>query len=350
MSNIKEHQTMTYDTQMLSSSEEDIEKAAALLREGKVVGIPTETVYGLAADALNSTAVSKIFKAKGRPQDNPLIVHIGEFSDIYKYVTEVPENADKLAKAFWPGSLTMVLPKRDIIPMTTSGGLDTVGIRFPVHPVAREIIRRSGTALAAPSANLSGSPSPTAAMHVYNDMNGRIPAIVDGGDCAVGVESTVVSFDKDGRVRLLRPGFVSLEDIKGVVGEDNAVCAKGVTEKISDGEKVLSPGMKYKHYAPKANVTILCGTIEQFTKYVSAHNDDRVCSMIFDSDANGFPFKYITYGDTSEEQARKLFSVLRSLDDMGTEQVYARCPRQTGVGLAVYNRLLRAAGFEVVNL
>lgn len=341
---------MNYDTQMLSSSDEDIDKAAKLLREGGVVGIPTETVYGLAADAQNSSAVSEIFKAKGRPQDNPLIVHIGEFSDIYKYVTEVPENALKLAEAFWPGPLTMVLPKKDIIPMTTSGGLDTVGIRFPVHPVAREIIRRSGCALAAPSANLSGSPSPTTAMHVYKDMNGRIPAIVDGGDCAVGVESTVVSFDSDGKVRLLRPGFVSLEDIKGVVGEENALCAKGVTEKISDGERVLSPGMKYKHYSPKANVTILCGDMERFTEYVSEHNGDKVCSMIFDSDTKDFPYAYIAYGDTSEEQAKKLFAVLRSIDDMGIEQVYARCPAQTGVGLAVYNRLLRAAGFEVINL
>lgn len=341
---------MNYDTQMLSSSDEDIDKAAKLLREGGVVGIPTETVYGLAADAQNSSAVSEIFKAKGRPQDNPLIVHIGEFSDIYKYVTEVPENALKLAEAFWPGPLTMVLPKKDIIPMTTSGGLDTVGIRFPIHPVAREIIRRSGCALAAPSANLSGSPSPTTAMHVYKDMNGRIPAIVDGGDCAVGVESTVVSFDSDGKVRLLRPGFVSLEDIKGVVGEENALCAKGVTEKISDGERVLSPGMKYKHYSPKANVTILCGDMKKFTEYVSEHNGDKVCSMIFDSDTKDFPYAYIAYGDTSEEQAKKLFAVLRSIDDMGIEQVYARCPAQTGVGLAVYNRLLRAAGFEVINL
>lgn len=341
---------MNYDTQMLSSSDEDIDKAAKLLREGGVVGIPTETVYGLAADAQNSSAVSEIFKAKGRPQDNPLIVHIGEFSDIYKYVTEVPKNALKLAETFWPGPLTMVLPKKDIIPMTTSGGLDTVGIRFPIHPVAREIIRRSGCALAAPSANLSGSPSPTTAMHVYKDMNGRIPAIVDGGDCAVGVESTVVSFDSDGKVRLLRPGFVSLEDIKGVVGEENALCAKGVTEKISDGERVLSPGMKYKHYSPKANVTILCGDMKKFTEYVSEHNGEKVCSMIFDSDTKDFPYAYIAYGDTSEEQAKKLFAVLRSIDDMGIEQVYARCPAQTGVGLAVYNRLLRAAGFEVINL
>ncbi|MBQ5333884.1 MAG: threonylcarbamoyl-AMP synthase [Oscillospiraceae bacterium] len=335
---------------MLSSSEEDIDKAAELLKKGMVVGIPTETVYGLAADALNTEAVALIFKAKGRPQDNPLIVHIGELSDIYKYVTEVPENALKLADAFWPGPLTMVMPKKDIIPMVTSGGLDTVGIRFPVHPAAREIIKRSGCPLAAPSANLSGSPSPTTAMHVFKDMNGRIPAIVDGGDCAVGVESTVVSFDKDGKVRLLRPGFVSLEDIKSIVGDNNALCAKGVTEKISDGERVLSPGMKYKHYSPKANVTILCGGMDKFTGYVSAHNGEGVCSMIFDSDADGFPFEYITYGDTSEEQARRLFSVLRSIDDMGAVQVYARCPDQTGVGLAVYNRLLRAAGFEVVNL
>lgn len=341
---------MVYDTKILTSSDDDIKSAAKLLKNGSVVAIPTETVYGLAADALNPDAVAEIFKAKGRPQDNPLIVHIAEFSDIYKYVETVPENALKLAEAFWPGPMTMVLPKKDIIPLVTSGGLDTVGIRFPMHKTARDIIKASGCPLAAPSANLSGSPSPTSAAHVMKDMNGRIPAIVDGGECMVGVESTVISFDGDGKVRLLRPGFVSLEDIKAVVGDENAVCAKGVTEKISDGERVLSPGMKYKHYSPKANVTIIEGSLDKFTEFVKAHCDDNTCAMIFDSDAQDFPCRYITYGDSSEEQARQLFGVLRSLDDMGMTQVYARCPDCGGVGLAVYNRLLRAAGFEVIRL
>ena len=341
---------MEFETKMLSASDDDIKLAGRLLAEGKVVGIPTETVYGLAANALDPAAVSDIFKAKGRPQDNPLIVHIAEFEDIYKYVTEVPENALKLAKAFWPGPMTMVLPKKDIIPLVTSGGLDTVGIRFPVHPVARAIIKASGCPLAAPSANLSGSPSPTTAKHVMDDMRGRISAIVDGGECHVGVESTVISFEKDGKVKLLRPGFVSLEELAGVVGSENVSCAKGVTEKISDGERVLSPGMKYKHYSPKANVTIVEGSAEQFIGFMKEHQGNKVCAMMFGSDAADYPYPHVTYGDTSEEQARELFGVLRSLDDMGMEQVYARCPEKTGVGLAVYNRLLRAAGFEVIRL
>ncbi len=341
---------MQFDTQILSSSDSDIKKAGELLRKGSVVAIPTETVYGLGANALDEEAVRKIFKAKGRPQDNPLIVHIGEFSDIYNYVTDVPENALKLAQRFMPGPLTMVLPKKDIIPNATSGGLDTVGIRLPVNKVARAIINESGCPIAAPSANLSGSPSPTTLEHVVKDMSGRIPAIVDGGHCSVGVESTVVCFDNDGKVRLLRPGFVSFEDICDTVGEDNAVCDIGVTEKISEGEKVLSPGMKYKHYSPKADVVIVEGTAESFRRYVAEHDSDGVYAMIFDSDKTDFSSKYITYGDTSEEQARQLFDVLRRTDELGAVKVYARCPEKSGVGLAVYNRLLRAAGFEVIKL
>lgn len=341
---------MLYKTIILTSGDDDITAAAKMLSEGKAVAIPTETVYGLAADALDPTSVSEIFAAKGRPADNPLIVHIGEYDDIYKYVRAVPENAKKLAERFWPGPLTMVLPKKDIVPIVTSGGLDTVGIRFPAHKTAREIIRRCGRALAAPSANLSGSPSPTSCGHVYSDLNGRIPAIVDGGECPVGVESTVVSFDDKGIVHLLRPGFVSLEDIKSVVGEENAVCAKGITEEISEDQPVLSPGMKYKHYSPKADIAIVEGSAESFSEYVKAHSGEKVCAMVFDYDDTNFPCGYVTYGDTSEEQARQLFSVLRSLDDKGYKRVYARCPEKSGVGLAVYNRLLRAAGFEVIRL
>lgn len=341
---------MKYETKMLGVSENDTDAAAALLKEGNVVGIPTETVYGLAANALDPIAVKRIFEAKGRPSDNPLIVHIAELEDIYKYVEHIPENAMLLAKSFWPGPMTMVLPKKTVIPSETSGGLDTVGIRFPFHSTARDIIRKCGFPLAAPSANLSGSPSPTTAMHVMNDMSGRIPAIVDGGDCGVGVESTVVSFDDRGRVVLLRPGFVSLEDIRGVVGDDNALCARGVTEEIGENERVLSPGMKYKHYSPKANVTIIDGTAEKFSEYVAEHNGENVCAMVFDSETENFPCRCVKWGDTSEEQARQLFGVLRDMDAMGVSQVYVRCPSKSGVGLAVYNRLLRAAGFEVIQL
>lgn len=341
---------MKYETKLLSVSDSDIDTAARILAEGGLVGIPTETVYGLAADALNEKAVAEIFKAKGRPQDNPLIVHIADIDDIYKYAEELPPNAMKLAEAFWPGPMTMVLQKKKCIPEITSAGLDTVGIRLPVHKTAREIIRRSGCALAAPSGNLSGSPSPTSAAHMMNDMKGRIPAIVDGGECSVGVESTVISFDRSGKAVVLRPGFISVEEIRCVLGEENAYCAKGVTEEIASDERVLSPGMKYKHYSPKANITIIEGSIEAFTGFVKEHDGENVCSIISDSDGDNFPCRFVTWGDTSEEQARRLFGVLRKVDEMGMKQVYARCPEKTGVGLAVYNRLLRAAGFEVIRL
>lgn len=342
---------MEIKTELLSSSDEDIKKAAGIIKHGGVVGMPTETVYGLAADAADSKAVEKIFVAKGRPQDNPLIVHIADISDFERYGCEIPDTAYILAESFWPGPLTMVVKKRDIIPDTTSGGLDTVGIRFPVHPAAQKLIRESGTALAAPSANLSGSPSPTTAQDVMKDMSGRVPAVIDGGSCPVGVESTVVCFEND-NVKILRPGFVSGEDIGGVIGSKGlkVLYAHGITEEIAAGEKVLSPGMKYKHYSPKANVTLIRGGIEGFTEYVGRHDGSGTYSMIFDRDADGFPYRYIPYGDTSEEQARALFRALRHADELGAKQVYVRCPDISGVGLAVYNRLLRAAAFEEVQV
>lgn len=338
---------MFFDTKILSTKAEDIELAAELLQKGEIVGIPTETVYGLAADATNEMAVKKIFIAKGRPQDNPLIVHIADIADIDKYVKNIPEIAYKLAEKFWPGPLTMVLQKRDIIPDITSAGLDTVGIRFPVHKTAQDIIKASGVALAAPSANLSGSPSPTTAKHVFDDMHGRIPAIVDGGACKVGVESTVISFEKDG-VRLLRPGYISIEDLASVAG--TVYHDKGITEAVKDNEKVLSPGMKYKHYSPKANITIIEGSKDKFIDYVNHINDINTYALIFGDESKDIKIKYLSYGETSEEQACNLFNVLRKFDDLGAKQVYARCPSSLGVGLAVYNRLLRSAGFEVIKV
>ncbi len=337
---------MNYKTKLLSTSECDISYAARLLADGEVVGIPTETVYGLAADAENEESVKKIFEAKGRPQDNPLIVHIADISQLENYVHDVPELAYKLAEKFCPGPLTMVLPKNDRIPYITSAGLDTVGIRIPYHPAARKLIIDSGKALAAPSANLSGSPSPTTAMHVMNDMKGRIPAIVDGGSCPVGVESTVISFE-NGKIRLLRPGFISADELSEFA---EVICDKHITEAAIEGEKVCSPGMKYKHYSPKANVTIISGSCEQYIDYVNSHGGNGVYAMPFDSDKDKCKIPCIAYGNTSEEQATKLFAVLREFDDIGAKQVYARCPSVCGVGLAVYNRLLRAAGFEIITL
>jgi L-threonylcarbamoyladenylate synthase len=339
---------MLYNTEILRSSDNnDIIKAARLLAGGEVVGIPTETVYGLAADATNENAVKKIFEAKGRPQDNPLIVHLSEPSELELYVKDIPYTAYRLAEKFWPGPLTMVLPKRDIIPNATSAGLDTVGIRIPAHKTAREIIKACGKPLAAPSANLSGSPSPTSAQHVFKDMIGRIPAVVDGGVCPVGVESTVISFAEDG-VNLLRPGFISVSDLEAVAGK--VYLAKGITEAVPNTEKVLSPGMKYKHYSPEANITIIDATIEDFAKYFEANSNKNTYAMIFEDDKKFIKKNYLVYGNNSEEQARNLFNVLREFDDIGAKQVYARCPSLDGVGLAVYNRLLRAAGFEVIKL
>ncbi len=337
---------MNYKTKLLSTSERDIAYAAKLIVDGEVVGMPTETVYGLAADAENEEAVKKIFEAKGRPQDNPLIVHIADVSQLEDYVHDVPKIAYKLAEKFCPGPLTMVLPKNDKIPNVTSAGLDTVGIRIPYHPAARKLIMESGKALAAPSANLSGSPSPTTAMHVMNDMNGRIPAVVDGGSCPVGVESTVISFENN-KIRLLRPGFISVDELSEF---SEVICDRHITEAAIDGEQVRSPGMKYKHYSPRANVTIISGSLEQYLDYVNSHGGNGVYAMPFDSDVKMCKIPCIPYGDTSEEQAARFFAVLREFDDIGAKQVYARCPSTKGVGLAVYNRLLRSAGFEIITL
>lgn len=336
-----------YNTRILKDTEKDIAEAADLLRSGEVVAIPTETVYGLAADASNEAAVKKIFEAKGRPSDNPLIVHIAHIDMLSELVSQIPPMALECAKRFWPGPLTMVMPKSANIPYVTSGGLETVGIRFPSHRAARRIIAASGCGLAAPSANLSGSPSPTTLKHVLDDMNGRIPAVVDGGSCEVGVESTVISFDGDS-IRLLRPGRISVEMLRTVT--ENVIVDKGVLEQLDAAAKVASPGMKYKHYSPKAEVFILKGTAAEIDEYLSenAHNGDY--AMLFDGDSLTCDIPVLFYGADSEEQANRLFAVLRECDRIGAKRVFARCPETDGVGLAVYNRLLRAAAFRVIHL
>ncbi len=338
---------MKYSTVILPPDDDGIKKAGKLLAEGKIVGIPTETVYGLAADATNSEAVKDIFAAKGRPQDNPLIVHIADIADIEKYAHDIPETAYKIAEKFWPGPLTIVLPKKDIIPMTTSGGLSTVGIRFPSNKIAQSIIKAAGIALAAPSANLSGKPSPTTAEHVYNDMQGKIPAIVDGGACSVGVESTVISVIDD-TVKILRPGFISREDLLTVVPE--VIIDKGVTSELAPDAVAASPGMKYKHYSPKADIILVEGSENAFTDFVGKNYSDGVYAMLFGDETADFPFRHLNYGIGDKEQAAELFDKLREVDDIGAKTVYVRCPSKTGVGLAVYNRLIRAAGFKVVKL
>ena len=335
------------DTLMLSPSEDDIQVAAELLKKSEVVAIPTETVYGLAANAFDEEAVRKIFKAKGRPCDNPLIVHISDLDMIKDIASEVPALAMKCAERFWPGPLTMIMPKSDRIPLVTSGGLDTVGIRFPSDRCAHRIIEKCGFPLAAPSANLSGSPSPTNAKRVFEDMNGRIAAIVDGGESEVGVESTVIAFENDG-IRILRPGKISYEDLKTIT--DKVFVDHGVLEKVAEGEIVRSPGMKYKHYAPKAEVVLLDGSAEQFREYIRANSTDGCFCLVFSDKESVEGVPYLTYGESADEQAHWLFERLRQFDGMGAKKVFAHCPSQNGVGLAVYNRILRSAGFNVIEL
>lgn len=324
-----------------------VDCAAALLNAGEVVGIPTETVYGLAANAFDEKAVAKIFRAKGRPQDNPLIVHIAEFGEIGELVSDIPETAKKLADAFCPGPLTVILPKSDKIPDAVSAGLSSVAIRMPSHPVARAVIRKARVPLAAPSANLSGSPSPTNAKYVFDDMQGRIPLILDGGSSQVGVESTVITLCGD-VPRVLRPGGVTVEQLCTVLGEVEVDDA--VLHQLKAGETAASPGMKYKHYAPRAEITIVRGTIEQFRDFVASKEQDAFV-LCFAGEEIYFPHT-VTYGaaENDSEQANRLFDALRELDEQGAKTVYARCPSLDGVGLAVYNRLIRAAGFHLTDL
>ena len=336
------------DTVLLSDRESDLIKAAEFIKSGEIVGIPTETVYGLGADASNEEAVAKVFQAKGRPADNPLIVHLADFSQAVDYTKSIPELAYKLAERFCPGPLTMVLPKNDRIPMITSGGLDTVGIRVPSHPVMHRIIELSGCPIAAPSANTSGYPSPTSASHVMRDMSGKIAAVVDGGSSEFGVESTVISIEGEKTVRILRPGCVTKEMLSEICGE--VIIDHAILHELEAGQKAASPGMKYKHYSPRADIIMVEGSLSCFTDYVGENYGDGVYALIFDTDREGFPYRYMTYGKDSSEQAHLLFQRLRELDDIGAEKVYVRAPSPEGVGLAVYNRLIRAAGFEVIRI
>ena len=335
------------DIKYLNNSENDLEIAALLIKSGEIVGVPTETVYGLGADATNADAVKKIFEAKGRPADNPLIVHVSDIEMMKQYTEDIPTVVYRLAEKFWPGPLTMVLSKKTNIPDLVTAGMDTVGIRMPSNESIRTIIKYLGKPIAAPSANKSGYPSPTTAQHVIDDMAGKIAAVVDDGPCAVGLESTVITFEGYDSVRILRPGVITPEQLKTVV--DDVIIDKNITsDEMVDVEGVRSPGMKYKHYSPKAKIILVREGLEMFKKYVSEQEEPDSCSLIFDYDAAGFPYRYMTYGNTPQEQAQQLFAKLREADKQKIKVLYVRAPRKEGIGLAVYNRLIRAAGYEVV--
>ena len=326
-----------------------IKEAADILRSGGIVAIPTETVYGLAGNALDGSVTQKIYKAKGRPSDNPLIVHISEYSQWAPLVKEIPEGAKALADTFWPGPLTVILPKSQLIPDEVSGGLDTVAVRMPSDEIARKIITEAGVPLAAPSANTSGKPSPTTAKHVTDDLFGKIDAIVDGGDCSVGVESTVISLAVS-PPRLLRPGGITPEMLTEVLGEieiDDAVY-----NKLAEGKEAASPGMKYKHYSPKAEIVLIKSDLDAFIRYAKENATENSAVLCFEGEEGSMPIRSVTYGkrDDALSQAKNIFDALRRLDEIGADKVFARYPKNDGVGLAVFNRLIRAAAFNQLEL
>ena len=333
------------ETKILSTSEYDIALAGEIIEGGGLVAFPTETVYGLGADALNEEAVKKIYIAKGRPSDNPLIVHIAEKEAIIPLVKEVTPVAKALIDKFFPAPLTIILPKSERIGSTVSGGLDTVAVRMPQNETARALIRAAGTPIAAPSANTSGLPSPTKAKHVIDDMNGKIDAIICGEDCDFGVESTVITLATE-IPTILRPGAITKEMLEKVIGKVEV--AKAVLEGMEQNEVAASPGMKYKHYAPKARVLLVNASKEKYEAFVNSKKD--AFALCFEEDNITIP--KITFGKESDDcsQARELFDALRQLDEMGAKKVYARIPHKNGVGMAVYNRLIRAAAFCIIDL
>ncbi len=337
-------------TKILTSSPEDIREAGKIIAEGGIVAFPTETVYGLGASALNGNAVKKIFAAKGRPSDNPLIVHIADKKQISEIAEEITPAAEKLINAFMPGPFTIILKKKQYIPDEVTAGLDTVGIRFPENETAAALIKAAGVPVAAPSANLSGKPSPTRAKHVKDDMTGRADAIIDGGDCGVGVESTIVDASGETPV-ILRPGGITLEDLRAVI--PSARVDEHVLKAVSDDEKPKCPGMKYTHYSPDADVIVVEGersavraeinrlisenrnkTIGVLTMYESAYDDAVILSA----------------GKDNKEYAKNLFAALREFDALGADMIFAEFRETDGYGLAVKNRLYRAAGNNVIHV
>ena len=332
----------------------DTAEAAEILRRGGLLGIPTETVYGLGANALDGTAVKRIFEAKGRPQDNPLIIHVTGAQWLPRYCADVPPLAYVLARKFWPGPLTMILKRRPIIPDETTAGLDTVAVRCPNHPVTLAIIREAGIPIAAPSANLSGRPSCTTAQDVLEDMDGRISGVVDGGPCAVGVESTILDLTCD-PPRLLRPGGLPLEDLERLIGKIDV--DKAVNGALAEGEKPKAPGMKYRHYAPKAPVTVVAGEPSKSAGYILDHAAPEDGIICFDEFVPLFTKRHemrpvMNLGPSADkaEQARHIFDALRSFDHTAVKAIWAQCPDVAGIGLAIANRLNKAAGFHIIEV
>ncbi len=338
-----------------SFSPEDIKEAAELLRKGRLVAFPTETVYGLGANALDETAAKRIYAAKGRPSDNPLIVHIAEMKALDELAAEVPEAARKLGEAFWPGPLTMILKKSPLVPDGTTGGLNTVAVRLPSDPIARELIRLSGVYVAAPSANASGRPSTTTAQHVYEDLNGRIDMILDGGPVSIGLESTIVDLTGNAPM-ILRPGYITKEQLEAVIGPveyDKAVIAKQMQENVV----AKAPGMKYRHYAPKGELTIYEGAQEAVVAAINAEITKRLSEgavvgvLATDETATAYIGGTVySIGSRKDEEsiAAHLYRTLREFDEIGADYIYSESFEDNPLSSAIMNRLRKAAGYRTV--
>ena len=334
-----------------------MEKAGDILKKGGLVAFPTETVYGLGGDALSPAASAKIYAAKGRPSDNPLIVHIADQGALELLAREVPETAKRLADHFWPGPLTMILPKSDLVPRETTGGLDTVAIRMPSHPAAYELIRSSGIYIAAPSANTSGRPSPTTAAHVMEDLDGRIDMVIDGGKVEIGLESTIIDLTGD-IPTILRPGYITKKQLEAVIGHvevDPAI----ITGNYDPNLRPKAPGMKYRHYAPKGELTIVEGGREDVAmviNHLTAENDAAgLKTAVIASEENMDLYRaaqVINIGSRAHETevAANLYDVLRRMDEMEIDRIYAESFAGEGIGTAIMNRLLKAAGHRVLHV
>lgn len=332
-------------------TKEELSFIKETIKGGGLCIIPTETVYGLGADATNKNAARAIYNAKMRPSNNPLIIHIAEPSEAEKYCV-TSEIYDRLARAFMPGPITVILPKKDIIPFEVTGGLSTVAVRCPSHPVAAAIIKECGVPIAAPSANLSGRPSPTCARYCIEDMDGRVDVIVDGGYCEIGLESTIVMPENDGSVTLLRPGKITVDEISEAVGCEVRI-AKGVLEEIAKDATPLSPGMMYKHYAPRTEFVLLDGCDDEIFKYVNGYNGScAFLSLLGDEERLDSRIRSVSIGKKGEplSQAQRVFSALREADELGCDVIFARLPGRDGIELALFNRLIRAAAHRIIDL
>ena len=345
---------ITIDIDNIDAS--SMEEAGRLIAEGELVAFPTETVYGLGGDALRPQASAKIYEAKGRPSDNPLIIHIAEFEDLKRVAKVVPPEAKVLADAFWPGPLTMIVEKSDAVPLTTTGGMHTVAVRMPNHPIALELIKKSGCLIAAPSANTSGRPSPTEALHVKEDLDGRIAMIIDGGPVGIGIESTIIDLTEEIPM-ILRPGYITLEMLSQVLGKE-VMMDPGIIAS-DDTTKPKAPGMKYKHYAPKADMVIVDGKRDKVIAEINHqtevyHGEQRKVAVIATEETKDLYHAdvVLSMGSRQDEDAiaQHMYKILRDCDTLEVDVIFSECFQTPRIGQAIMNRLLKAAGHQVVHV